>query len=90
MDEHERHRALGQQQLPDEAHPHPRAGARCRAGRDEVVWRESRLDDYALDFKELAGTTNTDYAVAYAVCYIQSETNQQGLIMNVGSDDQAP
>jgi hypothetical protein len=82
-------RALDQQQLPDEAHLRPRAGNRCRSGQDEVVWRESRLDDYALDFKALAGSTNTDYAVAYAVCYIQSETDQPGLLMTLGSDDQA-
>jgi WD40 repeat protein/serine/threonine protein kinase len=81
--------ALAQQQLPDEAHLHPQAGNPGRAGRGEVVWRDSRLDDYALDFKALAGTTNTDYAVAYAVCYIQSETNQPTLTMTVGSDDQA-
>ena len=81
--------ALNRAQLPDEAHLQPCVGTRHRAGGHEVVWQEFRALDYSLDFKALAGTTNTDYAVAYAVCYIQSETNQADLTMKVGSDDQA-
>jgi len=81
--------ALNQQQLPNEARLHPGAGTRHRVGKDEVVWRESHLQDYSLDFRALAGGTNSDYAVAYAVCYIQCETHHADLNMKVGSDDQA-
>lgn len=41
-----------------------------------------------IDFNNLLGKV-TEWSVAYAVCYIQSETNRNGLLMKVGSDDQA-
>lgn len=44
--------------------------------------------DCVIDFNALVGRETT-YSVAYAVCYIHSETLQHGLRMLVGSDDQA-
>ena len=82
-------KALAQQQIPGEAHLHPRAGDRSRIGRSNLVWQEFHLDDYGLDFKELTQKTNADWCVAYAVCYIESEASQPDLIMKVGSDDQS-
>ena len=82
-------KALAQKQIPDEAHLHPWAGARTRAGGGEQIWREFNLEDYALDFKELVARTNADWCVAYAVCYIESEKQQPGLVMKIGSDDQS-
>ena len=81
--------ALTQEQIPDEAHLHPRAGTQTRVGGSDLVWREFHLDDYGLDFRELTGKTNTDWCVAYAVCYIESKATQPGLTLRVGSDDQS-
>jgi hypothetical protein len=47
-----------------------------------------QLEDYLIDFNQLLGE-QTDWGVAYAVCYIRSETSQTGLLVKVGSDDQA-
>jgi hypothetical protein len=84
--------ALEQQQLRGEAQLRPRAGEQTHVGGCELVWREFHRDDYGLDFIELSrvtNNTNTDYSVAYAVSYLESDTNQTGLSMKIGSDDQS-
>ena len=63
-------------------------GQRVRLAGSELVWRKVRLEDYEIDFNLLVGE-KTNWAVAYAVCYIQSETEQTGLVIHVGSDDQS-
>jgi WD40 repeat protein len=80
--------ALGREQVPHEAYLHPRAGDRVKVGQRELVWKALRLEDYLIDFNQLAGQ-QTEWSVAYALCYIHSETAQTGLLMKVGSDDQA-
>jgi WD40 repeat protein len=80
--------ALEQQQIPQEANLRPRAGERVKVGAKEEAWKPVRLPHYLLDFNLLLGK-KTDWSVAYAVCYIHSQTAQAGLLMNVGSDDQA-
>ena len=57
-------------------------------GGRELRWREVRLQDSILDFNEVLGQ-QTEESVAYAVCYIQSETEREGLRLWVGSDDEA-
>ena len=79
-------KALDQEQVPGEAHLRPRAGDRVAIGQSESMWTEVR--DYLLDFNQLAGK-QTEWSVAYAVCYLQSDTDRTGLRMEVGSDDQA-
>jgi hypothetical protein len=79
-------KALDQEQVPDEAHLRPRAGDRVAIGQSELMWTEVR--DYLLDFNQLAGK-QTEWSVAYAVCYLQSDTDRTRLRMEVGSDDQA-
>jgi serine/threonine protein kinase/WD40 repeat protein len=77
------------EQIRGEAQLRPIAGEPRRAKRDEPRWREVTLpEDGVIDFNALAGR-ETIYSVAYAVCYIRSETEQRGLQMLVGSDDQA-
>jgi len=80
--------ALGHEQVAQEAHLRPRAGDRVSLGASELVWKAVRQDDFLLDFNQIVGQP-TDWSVAYAVSYIQSETAQTGLLMKVGSDDQA-
>jgi WD40 repeat protein len=81
--------ALAQEQIPDEAHLRPRAGDCRRAGETNLVWQEFHLHEYGLDFLQLTGRTNADWCVAYAVCYVESQTSQTNLMMKIGSDDQA-
>jgi len=80
--------ALAQEQIPGEAYVRTRAGDRVKVGTSELVWTVSRLEDYLIDFNQFLGE-ETYYSVAYAVCYIQSAADQTGLLVKVGSDDQA-
>jgi hypothetical protein len=80
--------ALAQEQVPQEANLRPRAGEPAKAGRTERVWRAVQLEDHLINFNQLLGA-ETWWNVAYAVSYIQSEADQTGLLMKVGSDDQA-
>jgi serine/threonine protein kinase/tetratricopeptide (TPR) repeat protein len=80
--------ALDQQQIPQEANLRPRAGERVKVGDRDFVWKSLQLDDCLIDFNQLVGGT-TDWSVAYAVCYIQTDTAHRDLLMRVGSDDQA-
>ena len=66
----------------------PRAGERVKVGRSELVWREILSDDYRLDFNQIVGR-QTQFSVAYAVCYLHSPTVQTNLVLKIGSNDQA-
>ena len=79
-------RALDQAQIPQEAYLHPRAGDRIKLGQGELKWGEVR--QYLIGFNQLLGQ-QTEWSVAYAVCYLQSDADRTGLRMEMGSDDQA-
>jgi hypothetical protein len=81
-------KALDQEHIAQEANLRPRAGDRAKVGESERVWRKVQLKDSLLDFNEFLGK-ETAWSVAYAVCYIRSEAAQTGLLMKVGSNDQA-
>jgi hypothetical protein len=80
--------ALQDEQVEGERQLRPRAGERIKVGHGELVWRELHLEDYSIDFNELAGD-ECDRSVAYAVTYLESEAVQQNLRLKVGSDDEA-
>jgi WD40 domain-containing protein len=80
--------ALDQEQILQEAQLRPRAGERVKVGGNELAWRAVQLEDYLIDFNQLSGAL-TEWSVAYAVCFIQSEGDQAGLVLKVGNDDQA-
>jgi len=80
--------ALEQEQIPQEANLHPRAGERVKVGQSERVWTPVQLQDYLIDFNDFLGE-KIEWSVAYAVCYIQSEAAKTGLLLKVGSDDEA-
>jgi WD40 repeat protein len=80
--------ALQDEQVEGEGQLRPRAGERIKAGHGELVWREVHLEDYSIDFNELAGD-ECDRSVAYAVTYLESEAVLQNLRLKVGSDDEA-
>ena len=81
-------RALREEQVAQEAQLRPRAGQRSRAGQSELVWRALKLEDYLIDFNWLVGA-ETEWSVAYAVAYLQSETTQTNVVLKVGSDDES-
>ena len=77
--------AMDDQQLANEHQLRPRAGEAVRVGPKPLVWRRLRAPSGML---ELDGPRN-EYCAAYAVCYLRSERARSGLVMHVGSDDQA-
>lgn len=79
--------ALEEEQVAQESRLRPRAGERSRAGQTEVVWRAVQQEDYLIEFNVLLGVPS-EWSVAYAVCYIESEVNQTNLVMRVLTDDQ--
>ena len=54
----------------------------------DLSWQEVVQEDYVLDFNVILRRL-APRSVAYAVCYLRSETEQRGLRMLVGSDDEA-
>jgi WD40 repeat protein/serine/threonine protein kinase len=84
--------ALAQEEVPHETDLRPLAGERVRVevwvrvGEAEPIWRPVTLNGFQLDIAELVGAT-PHHTVAYALCYIVSETRQTNLCLKVGSDD---
>jgi hypothetical protein len=52
------------------------------------VWRAYESDDFVLDYNLLLGK-EVEYAGAYAVCYLASETGQTNVLLTISSDDLA-
>jgi len=75
-------------QIEGESQLRPKAGEARSVGGGELKWREVALEDEEIDFNAVLGKV-TEHGVAYAVCYLQSEVEQRGLQMLVGSDDEA-
>jgi hypothetical protein len=80
--------AVDREQLPNEARLRPRTGERVRLGDREPAWQEHHANDYFLDFNALLGQM-TENTAAYAVCYLECDTEQTGLELRVGCDDHA-
>jgi predicted NACHT family NTPase len=79
------------EQIEGEGQLRPKAGETRSTGGGELKWRQvasADYDDYVIDFNAILGREITQ-SVAYAVCYLQSEAEQRGLQMLVGSDDEA-
>jgi eukaryotic-like serine/threonine-protein kinase len=80
---------LDLEQIQGEAELRPTAGSRLFSLGTKPRWREVTLaENGVIDFNALVGR-ETHFSTAIAVCYIQSESQQRGLTMLVGSDDQA-
>jgi hypothetical protein len=78
------------QQVEGEGQLRPKAGDATSIDGRELKWRAvtSESDDYVIDFNAVVAQL-TEHSVAYAVCYIRAESEQHGLQMLVGSDDEA-
>jgi hypothetical protein len=74
--------------LPRESQLRPRAGDKVRVGNRDLVWKPYRAGDYFIDFNEFVGKVTED-SVAYAVCYIESDTERNDVALRIGSDDQS-
>jgi hypothetical protein len=79
---------LDQEQIAEEGQVRPRAGQRVRVGDSLRVWQPAQSESYILDFNALLGEV-TEWCAAYALCYIQTDTDRSGLLVKVGSDDLA-
>jgi len=76
------------EQIETENKLRPKPGDTISIGDKEFKWKTVDLKDNVLDFDASLGQV-TPRSVAYAVCYIQSEVEQRGLQMLVGSQDEA-
>src|SRR5262249_50203997 len=68
--------ALDRQQLPDEAGLRPKPGQRVSVGGQELVWQEHRSPEAIVNFNAILGR-RTEYSVAYAVCYLESDRGRE-------------
>lgn len=80
--------ALEAQQVAGDGQLRPKAEETVNVAGKELRWRQVQLKDSVLDFNEVLGQ-QTEASVAYAVCYLESETERKGLRLWVGSDDEA-
>ncbi|HWV99814.1 MAG TPA: protein kinase [Candidatus Acidoferrum sp.] len=76
------------EQIQGESQIRPKAGDARSIGGRELKWTIVDLKGPVLDFDAFLGQV-TLRGVAYAVCYLQSEEEQRGLQMLVGSQDEA-
>jgi hypothetical protein len=79
---------LDQEQVPQEAHLRPHEGDRAAVSAGERFWTRVALDDIPIDFNQFLGEV-TEQAVAYAVCYVESDADRSFLVVKVGNDDSA-
>jgi class 3 adenylate cyclase/dipeptidyl aminopeptidase/acylaminoacyl peptidase/tRNA A-37 threonylcarbamoyl transferase component Bud32 len=79
---------LDTEQIEGEAQLRPRAGESRAIGGGESKWRAVALTNEVIDFNAIVGQW-TEHCVAYAVCYLRSETEQHGIKMLAGSEDEA-
>jgi len=79
---------LNAEQIEGEARLRPKSGDGAATASGRLNWQEVAQEDFLIDFNLILGRERT-WSVAYAVCYIRSETEQGGLQMLVGSNDEA-
>jgi tRNA A-37 threonylcarbamoyl transferase component Bud32 len=79
--------ALASEQIPNEARLQPREGDRVTVGGAQLLWKKHHAPEFFLDFNRVLGR-QTDYSIAYAVCYLVADHECKGLVLKIGSDDQ--
>jgi hypothetical protein len=80
-------RIVDNEQLPGEKDLRPRPGDRAMVGGKELTWQEYHSPEAVLDLNAVMKEA-TEWSVAYAVCYIESD-RARDLWLQVGSDDEA-
>ena len=79
--------AINKDQLPDEGLVKPKAGDKVTVGGKELTWKKVKATDYFLDLNGILNE-QTEKTVAYAVCYVRTETARTNLQVRMGSNDQ--
>jgi WD40 repeat protein/serine/threonine protein kinase len=80
--------ALEREQLPGETRLQPRAGETVQVGGRDYTWQAHQGEEPILDINRVLGGRRRG-GVAYAVCYVISETERKDLLLQVGSDTYA-
>jgi hypothetical protein len=80
--------ALDRRQLRNENLLDPHADERVTVNGAELVWRPLQLEEDSMDLNQFLGAV-TEWSLAYAVCYIESDRDQKGLVIKVDRDDWA-
>jgi WD40 repeat protein/serine/threonine protein kinase len=80
--------ALDIEQIKDEGLLRPRAGEAKPVTGATLNWEQGTLQDYVIDFNEILGR-EMPHSVAYAVCYVLSDSERRGLQILLGSDDES-
>ena len=79
--------AINKDQLPAEGLVKPKAGDKVTVGGKELTWKKVKATDYFLDLNGILNE-QTEKTVAYAVCYVRTETARTNLQVRMGSNDQ--
>jgi len=77
---------LAKEYLKNEAALKPKSGDKIKVGNTELSWKEYKAKEHLLDFNDFLGMLTED-SVGYAVTYIVSPEELQGIKMKTGSDD---
>jgi hypothetical protein len=80
--------ALDKEQVKEEAKLRAKAGDTVKVGDKALVWKEHTCKEYMLDLNGFLGAQTED-SVAYAVSYIVTAQELNGVKMKTGSDDHA-
>ena len=79
--------AIDKNQLADEGLVKPKARDKVTVAGKELTWKKVKATDYFLDLNAIL-KKETEKGVAYAVSYVRSETEQNNLQLEMGSNDQ--
>lgn len=74
--------------LGGEAKLSPKAGDKATAYGKEYAWKAHTAAEYFVDFRESFGAERGEDAVAWAVTYVTADAAQEGVKLQVGSNDQ--
>jgi WD40 repeat protein/serine/threonine protein kinase len=79
---------LDRHQLPGEGQLRPRPGEPVRVGGRKFVWREYRSPGPFVKFNAVLRQVS-EQSVVYAVCYVESDHDRDGLWVQAGADNQS-
>jgi hypothetical protein len=81
---------LEREHLQGEAGLQPRAGDHVPGRDPKILWKAYHSEEPILDFNRLVGGRRTERLVAYAVCYVISESERHDLLLQVGCEVALP
>ncbi|HWE39988.1 MAG TPA: hypothetical protein VG406_25780 [Isosphaeraceae bacterium] len=79
--------ALDAEQVEGAAKLAPKEGQTLRVGGRELTWKAVEAKAAPLNFNDALGH-RTDDSVGFAVCYVVSDADRDGVILRSGSDDE--